>query len=83
MEVYVVYKSYDEFEDNDSNGTDIIGVFKEYDDAVKALAEECKKDEEYFRDNNINCSTLQVAKEYYISSDIGCVDFCITRLPVK
>lgn len=83
MEVYVVYKSYSGFEDDDSNGADIIGVFKDYDDACKALKEEVKQDEEFFKENEVSFETFQVAKEYYITSNIGDIDFCITRLPVE
>lgn len=68
MEVYVVYKSYCGFEDNDSNGADIIGVFKEYDKAAEALEEEVRQDEEFFKENEVEFETFQVKKEYYITS---------------
>lgn len=83
MEVYVAYKSYEGFEDDDSNGADIIGVFKDYDDACKAVTEEVKQDEEFFKENEVSFETFQVASEYYITSSIGDVDFSITRLPVE
>lgn len=83
MEVYVVYKSYCGFEDNDSNGADIIGVYSSLDKAKKALVEAAEEDEEFFEENEVEFTTLQAGQDYRIDSSIGCVDFCITRLPVK
>lgn len=83
MEVYVVYKSYSGFEDNDSNGADIIGVYSSLDKAKKALSEAVKEDEEFFKENETKYVLTENGILYFLSSDIGDIEFSITRREVE
>lgn len=73
--VFVVYKEYRNWEDDDSNGAEILQVSKKIKKATESLRENYTNELQFFIENDIkiiekNCSD----SSYYIETSIGYVE---------
>lgn len=81
--VFVVYKEYRNWEDDDSNGTEIINVFSKEQKAIKNIFDEYNNELQFFIENGTeildkNCSNAG----YYIETPIGNVEGYLVKQEV-
>ncbi len=81
--IFVVYKEYRNWEDDDSNGSEIINVFSKVKKAIKNIYESYNDELQFFIENGTqildkNCSDVG----YYIETPIGNVEGYLTKQEV-
>lgn len=81
--VFVVYKEYRNWEDDDSNGAEIIDIFSKEKKAVQSLSESYNNELQFFIENGTKILDKNCSKTgYYIETQVGNVEGYLTKQEV-
>ena len=82
MEVFVVYKQYSNWEDN--NGTDILGVFSKFENAEKKMQKEYEREMDFIKCEEIKIKNMSLCKNFVsIKTEYGDVDIFVKSKEVE